>query len=243
MVAVIEGSMAFITALDIKAIPIQYQDSHLAIQHVKDENIDGFLHSLSYAKYIVALPENDTLQVIEVPDNVFTAQIAAFSYDQDIIDSFNEYLASIKQDSTFYAIQDRWFSDTDSVYVLIIKNITDTKGEGGVLRVAIYSDSAPFVYIGSDGQYTGFAIDLLMGYAAKENKKVQFTDLDFKDLFPYIAAKNAELGLVSAITGLRKDTVLFTDHFYEDKQAILMLNPPIVIPDSTDSTTVSTSPQ
>ncbi len=218
--AVITGVLTVTTSEKIGAIPVEYKDSASAAEDVRQGRVAGYMHALTAVQVMAAqMPE---FEVIPVPKEIFSAQIGAFSNNQAVVDRFNTFLAQMEADGTLAEMQERWFSnklDLDAP----IPEIANT-GENGTFSVAICSDAIPYVYVGANGEYSGYSVELALRFGAHEGKTIEFTDMAFDGLVPYVNTAKAELGIANvAITEERKKSVLFTSPFFNEGHGILAL--------------------
>ena len=220
-VAVIEGTPGYQAALSIEAIPVIFQDTRLATEQVRLDNVGGFIHAYSLVYYIAASTGNEDLKVIPIPDSLFQIKYSAISHDEKIVISFNEYLDLIQNNGLFYTIWERWFSITKDTEAPL-PDFTSS-GKNGNLKVAICSDTPPFSYMGNDGIYRGFSIDLFLSYAAYIEKRIQYTDVDHKNLLSSIENKNADIAITNLPLSPNPNTKIFySNPFYDDGQGILV---------------------
>jgi polar amino acid transport system substrate-binding protein len=83
-----------------------------------------------------------------------------------------------------------------------------------VLRVATDATFPPFEY-SENGKRTGFDIELIEAIAKVLNRKVEWTDIDFKGLIPGLVAKRFDVAASAIyITDERRKVVDFTDPYY-----------------------------
>ena len=83
-----------------------------------------------------------------------------------------------------------------------------------VLRVATDATFPPFEY-SENGKRTGFDVDLIEAIAKVLNRKVEWTDIDFKGLIPGLVAKRFDVAASAIyITDERRKVVDFTDPYY-----------------------------
>jgi polar amino acid transport system substrate-binding protein len=83
-----------------------------------------------------------------------------------------------------------------------------------VLRVATDATFPPFEYT-EDGKRVGFDVELIEAIAKVLNRKVEWTDIDFKGLIPGLLAKRFDVAASAIyITDERKKVVDFTDSYY-----------------------------
>lgn len=93
---------------------------------------------------------------------------------------------------------------------------------GDVIRAATDATFPPFEY-SENGKLTGFDIELVEAMAKTMNKKVEWTQIDFKGLIPGLLSRRYDIA-VSAIyiTDERKKVVDFTDPYYPGGLVILV---------------------
>ncbi len=219
-IAVITGVLTYDTTLKIGGNPVEFADSTAAAEAVRSGRAAGYMHALTDVRVMAA--KSDEFEVIPIPKEIFSAQVAGFAHDQAVIDSFNSFLAAAETDGTLADMRERWFGDALDLSAPIPP--IDNPGANGKITVAVCSDSAPYVFKGADGEYSGFSAELALRFGAYEGKEVSFTDMAFGELIPYIAGKNAELGLANmAITEERKQSVLFTDPYHDEGHGILII--------------------
>jgi polar amino acid transport system substrate-binding protein len=83
-----------------------------------------------------------------------------------------------------------------------------------VLRVATDATFPPFEYT-EGGKRVGFDVELIEAIAKVLNRKVEWTDIDFKGLIPGLLAKRFDVAASAIyITDERKKVVDFTDSYY-----------------------------
>lgn len=221
-IANITGILTYITTEKIGAVPVYYSDSSAAAEDVRQGRAAGFMHALSTVRAIATQEGNEDFEVIAVPKEYFSAQIGGISQDQEVINSFNEFLLVIQADGTLKGMQDRWLSETLDLN-MSIPNIPNT-GENGFLKVVTCGDSLPYAYIGANGELTGFSVEMALRFGAYIGKRVEFADVEFGGLINYIVSEKADISLANmAITEERKQSVLFTEPFFDEQHGILTL--------------------
>ena len=221
-IAVITGVLTYDTTEKIGGNPVEYSDSASAVEAVRSGSVAGFMHALSLVQ-VMADEYGDEFTVVPIPYDIFSAQIGGFSHDQAIIDRFNAFFADIEADGTLDEVRDRWFGSGRDLSAPM--PTIDNKGENGAISVAVCSDSAPYVFIGADGSYSGYSIELALRFGAYEGKTVEFSDMDFADLITYVSGQKADFGIANmAITEERAESVLFTAPIFDERHGVLVLN-------------------
>ena len=220
-IAVITGVLTYSTTESIGGNPVAYPNSSAAVEDLQAGRVAGFMHALS-AVQVIADQLGSDFEVIVIPQDIFSAEIGAFAHDQELIDRFNEFLDTIKADETLGHMQTRWFGSNRDLNVPLPE--IENSGENGVLTAVICSDSTPYVFIDQNGNYSGYSVELALRFGAYEQKTVEFVDVDFAELIPYISDEKADFGLANvAITEERKQSVLFTDPYFDEQHGILAL--------------------
>ncbi len=219
-IAVITGVLTYNTTERIGGNPIEYIDSASAAEDVRLGRVAGYMHALTAVQVMAA--QMDGFVVIPVPKEIFSAQVAGISQNQEVISRFNTFLAAAEADGTLEDMKNRWFGDELDLDAPVPQ--IENSGVNGTLEVAVCSDSIPYVFAGADGEYSGFSTELALRFGAYEGKTVVFTDMEFGGLIPYIISGKADIGLANmAITEERKQSVMFTDPFFDEGHGILAL--------------------
>jgi len=219
-IGVITNTLCYYTTEALGATPVNYAESAAAVEDIRQGEVDGYMNALSVVRAMAA-ELGDPFIAVAVPTNIFSAQLGGISHDQATIDSFNTFLAGIEKDGTLDAMKTRWLSaelDLDAP----MPDITNT-GENGVLIVATTSDAMPYAYQ-RNGEWMGFSVELALLFGAYEGKTVEFVDIAFGALIPFIADQNADISLANmVITPERAELVLFTDPFCNEQHGILAM--------------------
>jgi ABC-type amino acid transport substrate-binding protein len=207
---------------DIGGIPVFYPDITAALADIRSGEIAGFITDLSIVRVLAGAPENDDMKVIAVPASIFAGPLGAFSSEQGIIDSFNAFLAELQADGTLADMQKRWLEavpDADTAMPDIALG-----GENGTLRIATTGSGIPFSYIGAGDELKGYSIELVLRFAEREGKDVEFITMDFADLISAVQNGNADLGIDAVtITDERAEFVIFSNSIYDDTLGIITL--------------------
>lgn len=90
-------------------------------------------------------------------------------------------------------------------------------------KVAMNADFAPFESTGSDGKVQGFDVDLMNAIAKEEGFKIEYRDQPWDGLFATLKSGDNDI-LISAITITpeRRETMAFSNPYFEVKQVILV---------------------
>src|SRR6185295_17693402 len=125
---------------------------------------------------------------------------------------------------------DRWM-ERNVTEMPVIAN----PGSNGELVVGISDGGLPFVAI-KDGKLIGFEIELSERFAAHLGKKVRFSQVDFSGLIAAVATGKVDM-IVAAIfiTDERKQSINFSDPYYEEATKVFGLKKSIAAYDTTDA--------
>jgi polar amino acid transport system substrate-binding protein len=167
-----------------------------------------------------AYPE---LTAIDVPIEGLDLPYGVFSTKQDIIDKYNAFLAEIEADGTLSQMQDRWL--TSYALEAQMPDIKMPENPSGTLTVAIMATYAPFTFLGQGGEFMGFDIEQMKRFADYMNMDVEFVDMDFGALLPYVASGKADIGGSVYATAERKEAFIFGNPDYVSKTVLVVKKP------------------
>ena len=229
-IGIVTGSLMEGTTLAIGGIPVYYKDTASGVEDMRQGRTSGFMHTLSGLRILTAELNRKgdrvslrNVEVIPVPKEVYYIGMGGISINQDIIDQFNIFFKELGETGILQEIQDRWLTDKLDVKVPI-PDIPNT-GINGVLRVAINSDALPFAFSAENNTYSGYSIELMIRFGAYLEKEVDFIDMEFSGLIPYIVSGRADIGFQAiGITEERKRNVIFTDPVWHDQHALIVLS-------------------
>lgn len=95
--------------------------------------------------------------------------------------------------------------------------------EDAELVVGTNAEFAPFEFIGDDGQPTGIDMDLIQAVAEKIGMTVKIENMSFDALIPSLVSGKIEAAISGmTITEERKQSVLFSDPYYQASQKIIV---------------------
>lgn len=143
-----------------------------------------------------------------------------FSYKQTALrDQFNVFLAEIKQNGVYQKIYDRWLKHPDTAIMPTFK----IPASGEAIRAGISGTTMPFTYI-RNGEQVGFDVELLLRFAERLQRPIQFQNINFGGLIAALSAEKVDI--VSAgmtITEERSKSVAFSDIYFESKATLTVL--------------------
>lgn len=99
---------------------------------------------------------------------------------------------------------------------------SDTTSSNETLVVGTNAAFPPFEYIGDDGNPDGFDVALIKAIGEKIGMDVQIQDMEFDSLVSSIGGKIDVAIAGMTVTDERKETVDFSDSYYEAVQAVIV---------------------
>lgn len=179
--------------------------------------VDGIFIDQAATKEIFA--QNQGLIIGE--GNLFDAPIAAgFSKKRpDLREQFNRFLAEIKANGIYAAMENRWMNEDQAV----MPDIPVAVPASGVLRAGIVSDvGLPFT-AKSNQQLLGFDIELASRFAAFTGMEIRFVDLPFGSLIASLVSGRIDLITASMmITEERQKQIDFSDPYYASPACLVI---------------------
>ena len=252
-VAVLSGAFTYTTTQNIGALPIIYTNTSTAIEDVRNGRVFGYMESLSFLRAKMSIYGQDIFDLIPVPREIDRLSIAAIASEKTIIDSFNTFLEVLNESGLLNQMQEYWFTVDFSIDMSIenayktgynseispplpsttqatlgghiVNPPTASQGNGGLaLQVAISAEAEPHVFIDSQGNYSGYSVDLALRFADFLGREIEFINVSFEELIPVVENKMVEISIDRiGITEERKQRVLFSNPIHEDQCGILVL--------------------
>ena len=202
----------------LMARPVLYTTMNEGLNDLRGGKIDGFLVDLYIARELTAEAQNFDLRIIEIPDNAFLTNIGACSHDRILIERFNLFLRKIQADGTLDEMQTRWFETKGDVEHPVIQS----SGLKGIIKVGTNSRARPFSFI-ADDKFTGYSIELVQRFAADLEYRIEFVDLVFHQLIPFVRNKKIDMAISNiSITTDRRRIVLFSEPIFVGRAGILV---------------------
>lgn len=221
---------------DLHATPVFYTDTGAALHDVRHGRLDGLITSRSAAQVVVS--QDPDLAIIEVPEQLSSASIAAFATNQAAIDPFNAFLAAITTDGTLAEMQSRWFSEDADLDAPPIDLPGEGSGTNGRLVIATSGTAPPYAFEGYNDQLNGFSIELARRYAIWAGKQLTLEPLELSGLLAFVESGKADLGLSNvSISPEHQEKFRFSDPINTDLAAVLVRGP--ATSDATESAAVA----
>nr|MBE6544599.1 transporter substrate-binding domain-containing protein [Oscillospiraceae bacterium] len=172
---------------------------------------------------------NDAL--VKVVDVKLTDEQYAFVAKKDntaLVNDFNAFLATIKENGTFDALVAKYFEGKGEKVGYDVTT-TDVQNSDSNLIVVTNCPFEPFEYIGDDGKIYGLDIEIAAAYAEYKDLELVIKNIGFDDIFTQVDAGYADIGM-AGITVSEDRVALydFTTTYFNASQKL------IVAADNTD---------
>lgn len=162
--------------------------------------------------------EKVTAKVIDVE---LTNEQYAFGVDKDqpeLLQKTNDFIKKIMDDGTFEEICDKYFGDGTPEGVTSAKE-DDSKDQ---LVVATNAEFAPFEYKEGDTYY-GVDMEIAKLLADELGKELVIKNVDFDAVCLQVGQHKCDIAMAGlTITEDRKESVTFTDSYYNAQQKIIV---------------------
>jgi polar amino acid transport system substrate-binding protein len=208
-----------------RATLLQYNSPPDLLLAVKTGKIDAALSDGEALREMMR--EDATLGVLGDTLFSFPEGVGFAKENTALLAQFNQFLATIRKNGVHADMVDRWME----------KNITEmpviaNPGSKGELVVGISDGGLPFMAI-KDNKLIGFEIELSERFAAYLGRKVRFSQIDFSGLIASVSTGKADM-IISAlfITDERKQSINFSDPYYEEGTRVFGLKKNIAAYDS-----------
>lgn len=108
-----------------------------------------------------------------------------------------------------------------SLVILLGITLTGCQEETEVLTVYTSSGYEPYEMIGTDGELTGFDIELMEALASEVGIKIEWKDVDFDGIIASLQSGQAEVAIAGiSPTSDRKEQVDFSDVYYNSEAGL-----------------------
>ncbi|MCL2062963.1 MAG: ABC transporter permease subunit [Candidatus Cloacimonetes bacterium] len=223
--AILTSSHAKNVVQEIKGFPVSYDSISDAVDSVLRSQILGFMSPFSVLRSISMLEGGGLLDVIAVPVEIDYTAVGAMSMNQDIIDSFNDFLEMITNDGTLHSLQNRWFiSNVDYNHKIDYFLDNPPNMQGANLRVVVNAEAIPYVFINTDGNFSGYSAELALRFGDYIGRNIDFINAPFGEVINIVEQGLADFSIDKfGITEERQQRVLFTNPIYSERNGILFL--------------------
>ena len=179
--------------------------------------------------FLITSCKKDEVKV-KIIDIQLTEEEYAFAVEkgnEELKNSFNTFLSTIKADGTFDEIISKYFEDEgEKIGVPINNNVENTIDNFVVVTNCPF---APFEYIGDDGLAYGIDIEIAYLYAKENNLNLVIKNIDFDALISNVNSGYSDIAMAGmTITEERLLVCDFTMPYYAASQKL------VVASDNTD---------
>ena len=138
----------------------------------------------------------------------------AFRKDsQELVSSFNTFLAGIRNNGTYQEIYDRWFDSNDPNGIAM--PAIEKASSGKELKIGVNVRIAPMCFQ-VNNEWRGFEIELLERFAASLGRPYSITLFNLAEISSALQAGTIDLWSGEIfITAERQQTYLFSDPYFE----------------------------
>ena len=163
----------------------------------------------------------DKVKLIDVK---LTDEDYAFICDKEntaLVDSFNDFLAEIKENGTFDEIVAKYFEGEGTKVGYTVNN--DAVNDENTFVVATNCPFEPFEYIGDDGKIYGVDIEIAAAYAEANDLTLVVKNILFDAIFTEVDAGYADIGMAGiTVSADRAAIYSFTDTYYAASQKLIV---------------------
>lgn len=172
---------------------------------------------------------NHSDESVKLVSIALTEEEYAFAMKHDntaLQESFNAYLAEIKEDGTFDVIMAKYFENegTKNGYSYAGAGDGDGSGSGtgaGKFVVATNCPFSPFEYI-ENGKIYGIDMEIAAGYAEKHDLELVIKNIDFDAILPALDAGYADIGMAGMTVSEDRAGYLFSTKYYNASLNIIV---------------------
>ena len=163
--------------------------------------------------------------VVKVIDVKLTDEDYAFvckKGNTELVNSFNAFLAGIKEDGTFDAIVAKYFEGKGEKvgYDVTTGDVVNTDSKFVVVTNCPFE---PFEYIGDDGKIYGLDIEIAAAYAKANNLELVIKNIGFDDIFTQVDAGYADIGMAGITVNEERAALYdFTEKYYKASQKLIV---------------------
>lgn len=117
----------------------------------------------------------------------------------------------------------RWLSMAVLILVVAAFAATGCQREAQTLVVGTSADYEPFEYVGDNGEFTGFDIELMEEVAARMDRQLEWQDIAFDGLIGALQTDKID-AIIAAMSATpeREEEVDFTDPYFIGADAIIV---------------------
>ena len=186
-----------------------YSDMNVALSQGM---IDGYIGDEPTMKIIHA----EQPQIVYINDMIQDDNYSiGFPKDSEksekLCKELNEFIAKAKSEGIFDELDSIWFGADEDKKVVDFSEIDNNPEK---IKIVLCSSVTPFTYI-KDGQYVGYATDLVVRFCKEYGYSMDIEDVDVAALIAGVTSAKYDMGVAPlSITPERAESILFSDSFY-----------------------------
>lgn len=160
-------------------------------------------------------------EIVQVPSDLSSEYygIGFNKKDLQLHAQFNDFLKEIQSNGIYQDIYDRWIKNSLDSDMPEISSYT----KGKQLRVAVTNTLYPFAFM-KDQKLVGFDIELIMRFAQKIQRPIEFHAVNFSSLIASLQSGRVDIiSSAMCITEERQKMVLFSDPYFETRTVVVAI--------------------
>jgi polar amino acid transport system substrate-binding protein len=186
---------------------LEYQTSADIALAVKTGHVDAALYDEEPLRDM--LREDASLGLLGESLFSFSVGVGFNKNSEELRQSFNRFLAEIKQNGVYAGMVNRWIEKRETR----MPELAHPKAKG-VIVAGVTTGGAPFGFI-ENNHLSGFDIELIRRFGAFVGKDVKFSEMEFGGLISAVASSKVDLIAASIyITAERQKQINFSDPYY-----------------------------
>jgi polar amino acid transport system substrate-binding protein len=186
---------------------LQYQTSADIALAVKTGKVDAALYDEEPLRDM--LRDDASLGLLGESLFSFSVGVGFNKNSKELRQSFNRFLAEIKQNGVYGGMVNRWIEKRETH----MPELAHPKANG-LIVAGVTTGGAPFAFI-ENNHLSGFDIELIRRFGAFLGKDVKFSDMEFGGLISAVSSSKVDLIAASIyITEERQKQINFSDPYY-----------------------------
>ena len=190
------------------------------VQNLKQNKIDAFVIGKSYVENL----KFEGVEVDYLPQSLGDVPISYIlpknERGQKICSQMNEFIASIKQNGEFEALETKWLRSDESKRTFTKSNIPGTNGK---LIICTDAQSPPFEYL-REGQVVGFEVEVIDKFCAAYDYDYEIRLTSFEEMLANVTTGKIDIGMDAIeILPEREKSMLFANPIHVE-QAVAVIN-------------------
>ena len=178
--------------------------------------------SISLASCNDTQSNEDIVKIVEVKLTDEEYAFVCKKGNTELTDSFNAFLAEIKENGTFDEIVAKYFEGKGTKIGYDVTT-TDVVNSDDNLVVATNCPFEPFEYIGDDGKIYGLDIEIAAMYAQENGLTLVVKNIGFDDIFTQVEAGYADIGMAGITVSEDRAAIYdFTTAYYKASQKLIV---------------------